>query len=273
MLKEFFISGFNTLLPAVVVELQIPIGAQVWPSSVFSLITGSFLLPLGRLADMFGGFVVFASGLVWYLIWTIAAGFSTDYHMLIATRALQGLGPAAFLPAGVMLLGKLYWPGPRKNLVFGLYGAFAPLGFFAGIIVGGGTGQLLSWRWYFWIGAATIFLVCISAAFGVPRDFSRVPTGRMDYWGVLFIVPALALLVFAVTDGPHAPSKWNTPYVIATLVLAVVLLAMSVFVEGRLSPNPLLPGSLFKPKYMKTLVVSLAFSYGNFGIFLYYASF
>lgn len=256
-----------------VTELQIPIGAQVWPSSVFSLITGTFLLPLGRVADMYGGFVVFISGLAWFFVWTVAAGFSTNYHMLIAARALQGLGPAAFLPAGVMLLGKIYRPGPRKNLIFGLYGAFAPLGFFAGIIVGGVTGELLSWRWYFWIGAIIIFLVSLSAVFSVPRDWTRAPAGQMDYWGVGTIVPALALVVFAVTDGAHAPLRWNTPYVIVTLVLGVVLLALSIYMEGWFSSNPLLPGSLFKAKYMKTLVVSLAFAYGNFGIFLYYASF
>lgn len=86
------------------------------------------LLPMGRLGDMYGGYLVYNAGLLWFFLWALIAGFSKNYMMLIFCRALQGLGPAAYLPGGVMLMGKIYRPGPRKNLVFALYGSFAPLG-------------------------------------------------------------------------------------------------------------------------------------------------
>jgi MFS family permease len=104
---EYLISGFNILLPVLIGSLDIPSKAETWPASVFSLVTGAFLLPFGRLADMYGGYIVFVSGLVWLLIWTIIAGFSQNYIMLIFCRALQGFGPAAFLPSGIMLLGSI----------------------------------------------------------------------------------------------------------------------------------------------------------------------
>lgn len=261
------------MLPTISVELDIPKASQIWPSSVFSLVVGALLLPLGRLADKYGGFIVFNFGLIWFFIWTLVAGFSNNYTMLIAARALQGLGPAAFLPTGIMILGKIYRPGPRKNLIFSLYGAFAPLGFFLGVIVGGATAEYLSWRWYFWLGSIAIGLIAVASLFSVPMENSRNKDVKMDYWGVATIVPALALIVFAVTDGAHAPRGWATHYIIVTFVLGVILLGMSVYVEGWVSSNPLLPGSLFKPKHMKTLVVSLTFAYGTFGIFMYYASF
>lgn len=254
-------------------ELQIPDQALVWPSSVFSLVTGAFLLPFGRIADIYGGFIVFSGGLTWYLVWTLIAGFSQNYHMLIATRALQGLGPAAFLPATMMILAKTYRPGPRKNLIFGLCGAFAPLGFYLGIIMAGITSDLLSWRWYFWIGSIIIFAVCIGGVVSIPRDMSQTVGGDMDHWGVATIVPALILIVFAVTDGPYATFGWKTDYIIIALVLGVVLLGASIFIEGWIAAQPLLPGSLFRQKYMKTLVVALTFAYGTYGIFMYYASF
>lgn len=271
--QEYFVSGFNIVLPTVAVELDIPIASQVWPSSVFSLVTGAFLLPLGRIADIHGGYFVFIAGLAWFFIWNLVAGFSQNYQMLIATRALQGLGPAAYLPTGIMILGKIYRPGPRKNLIFSLYGAFAPLGFFLGIIMGGVTGEYLSWRWYFWIGSIIVGLVCVGAVFSIPREKYQEKGVEMDYWGVAVIVPALVLIVFAVTDGAHAPKGWGTNYIIVTFVIGVVLLGISFFVEGWVSSQPLLPASIFKPKYMKTLVVSLIFSYGTFGVFVYYASF
>jgi len=106
-LAEYFTSGFNILLPPVTVSLKIPSNAETWPASVFSLVTGAFLLPFGRLADMYGGKIVFNAGLIWLLIWSIIAGFSKNYIMLIFCRALQGFGPAAFLPSGIMLLGSI----------------------------------------------------------------------------------------------------------------------------------------------------------------------
>lgn len=216
---------------------------------------------------------MFTSGLAWFVVWSIVAGFSQDYRMLIAARALQGLGPAAYLPTGIMILGKIYRPGPRKNLIFSLYGAFAPLGFFLGVIMGGVTGEFLTWRWYFWVGSIIVGMVSVGAVFSIPREKYQDKSVQMDYWGMAFIVPALVLIVFAVTDGAHAPNGWGTNYIIVTFVLGMVLLAVSFYVEGWVSPQPLLPGSLFSPKHMKTLVVALIFSYGNFGVFMYYASF
>jgi hypothetical protein len=60
---EYFISGFNILLPSLTVSLSIPSSAETWPASVFSLVTGAFLLPFGRLADIFGGYMVLVTPL------------------------------------------------------------------------------------------------------------------------------------------------------------------------------------------------------------------
>ena len=104
---EYFISGFSIILPELAKALHVTPGAQTWIASVFTLVTGTFLLPFGRLADMFGGYLMFNVGLIWFLIWTLVAGFSQNYIMLILCRALQGLGSAAFLPSGIMLLGSV----------------------------------------------------------------------------------------------------------------------------------------------------------------------
>lgn len=106
-IAEYFASGFNILLPPVTHELGMPKNVATWPASVFALVTGAFLLPFGRLADMYGGYIVFNAGLVWLLLWSIIAGFSQNYIMLIVCRGLQGLGSAAFMPSGIMLLGSL----------------------------------------------------------------------------------------------------------------------------------------------------------------------
>ncbi|KAK3296543.1 major facilitator superfamily domain-containing protein [Chaetomium fimeti] len=276
-MAEFFISGFNIILPNVSKALEIPKDSQTWPASVFSLVTGSFLLPFGRLADIHGAYIVFNAGIVWFFIWTFISGFSVNYQMLIVARALGGLGPAAFLPTSIMLLGKTYRPGPRKNLVFSLWGAFAPIGFFLGIITGGATSQYLSWRWYFWLGSIVAFAVAVCSFITIPRDGAQTRAEnahiKMDYLGVATTVPGLILTTFAITDGAHAPQGWRTPYILVTFVLGLLLLAAAVYVEGWVAEQPLLPFDLFKPKYMGRMCIALFFAYGVFGIFLFYASF
>lgn len=72
---------------------------------------------MGRLSDMFGGKRMFVIGVGWLVIWSIIAGLSRRELLLDCARGLSGLGPAAFLPSSVKLLGSVYRPGPRKNLV------------------------------------------------------------------------------------------------------------------------------------------------------------
>ncbi|RMZ70723.1 major facilitator superfamily transporter [Pyrenophora seminiperda CCB06] len=275
---EYMISGFNILLPPLSLSLSIPSNAITWPSSVFSLITGAFLLPLGRLADMFGGYLVFNLGLAWFLVWSIIAGFSQNYTMLIVCRALQGFGPAAFLPSGIMLLGSIYRPGPRKNLVFSLYGAFAPVGFFTGIFFAGVTAQFMTWRWWFFIGSIILGIVALASYFSIPKQGQEAEEKSeerisMDWWGTATVVPGLVLVVFALTDGSHAPNGWATPYIPVTFVLGIISLAAFVYIEGWVAAQPLLPSSMFKVKGMEPLALALFFQYGTFGIFIFYASF
>jgi MFS family permease len=292
---EYFISGFNVLLPALTNALQIPKEAETWPASVFSLVTGAFLLPFGRLADMFGGYIVFVTGLVWFLIWSIIAGFSQNYIMLIFCRALQGFGPAAFLPSGIMLLGSIvsqqerilvissnmlqYRPGPRKNLVFSLYGAFAPVGFFAGIFFAGVSAQFTYWGWFFFIGSIMLAILTVVSYLCIPSDREEKKEAKkkvevkMDWLGTITIIPALILIVFALTDGSHAPNGWATPYIPVTFVLGWTFLAAFVYIEGWVAEQPLLPGDMFNISGIKAMIVALFFQYGVFGIFLFYASF
>lgn len=223
---------------------------------------------------MYGGYPVFMFGLAWFTLWSLIAGFSVNELMLDFCRALQGLGPAAFLPSGIMLMGRIYRPGPRKNLVFSVYGACAPVGFFGGIFVAGLSGQYLTWGWYFWIGSILLGLVTVVAFLTVPSDVeeSRGNGINMDWWGVATIVPGLILVIFAITDSAHAPQGWRTPYVYITLIFGVLFLGAAFYVEGWVATLPLLPFDLFKVPQMKPLLIALFFSYGVFGMYLLYAS-
>ena len=162
-LTEYFVSGFTILIPTIVDKLDIPPTAVTWPASAFSLVVSSFLLPFGRIADMYGGFLVYMWGSAWYCLWGLVSTLAQNEIMLDVSRALQGLGPAAYLPSGLMLLGKVYRPGQRKNVIFSIYGAMAALGFYAGIFFAGVAGEYAGWRWFFCIGTILAFLTGIIA--------------------------------------------------------------------------------------------------------------
>ncbi|KAK4902241.1 hypothetical protein LTR27_001144 [Elasticomyces elasticus] len=313
LLTEYFVSGFTVIIPTVVRELNIPPASTTWPASAFSLVLGSFLLPFGRLADIckyhpvvtsslspmlaflaaigyrasyfpltrekgtclqYGGFPVYIAGCVWYCVWSLIAGFAKNELMLDFCRALQGLGPAAYLPASLTLLGAMYRPGPRKNLVFSIYGAMAPFGFFVGIFFAGVAAQYATWEWYFYIGAMLTFVTVCVAYFTTPNDFEEHKGNgvKMDWWGSLTTVVGLILLVFAITDSSHAPQGWATPYIYVTLILAVIALGAAYYVEGWVAEQPLLPFDVFRIKCMRPFIIGLLFTYGTLGIFLLYAT-
>jgi len=266
------VSGFNVILPTLLGKLDIPQTGAVWPAAAFALVTAAFLLPFGRLSDKYGAYPIFIFGLVWFCVWSVVVGFSINKLMLDFCRALQGLGPSAFLPSGVALMGNMYRPGPRKNLVFSLYGGSAPLGFFFGIFVAGLTGQFLRFGWYFWIGATLLFTTTVAAILTIPNDSREHKKVEMDWLGAALIVSGLVLVVFAFTDSAGAPDQWRTPYIYVLLIVGSLLLGLAVYVEGFVAKNPLLPFDLFCIPYINPLFIALFFSYGCLGIFLLYGT-
>ncbi|OKP07371.1 Drug resistance protein [Penicillium subrubescens] len=234
ILAEFYITGSNVLLPTLVKELGIPAGTTIWPTTALSLAVTSTLLIFGRLTDMYGGYVVYNAGAIWLTISSILCGVSQTWLMLIICRALQGLALGALLPSGMMILGSTYRPGPRKNLVFSIYGACAALGFFAGFFVSGICGQYLSWRWYFFIGAILSAITAVSSIFSVQRDYSekRELGIRMDWVGFGLSISGATLFVFAIAESSYAPQGWRTPYIPVLFTIGAILLGVMAYLEG-----------------------------------------
>ncbi|KAI1856890.1 uncharacterized protein JN550_013597 [Neoarthrinium moseri] len=274
-LTEFFVSGFTVILPTLIRELDIPQASSVWPATAFSLVIAGTLLIFGRLGDIWGGYPVFLWGLSWLLIWSIIAGFSINPLMLDLCRALQGLGAAAFLPTGVMLMGSIYRPGQRKNLVFAIYGTSAVFGFFGGILVAGIVGQFLRWGFYFWIGAILTAITLLTSIYSIPnqRSEKQSPSNiKMDYPGAITIVIGLTLTVFAITQSAHAPLGWKTPYIPVCFTVGILSLFAAAYIETYIAPDPLLPASIFATPAMTPLLFGLFLLYGTWGIFSVYGT-
>ncbi|OQO13542.1 hypothetical protein B0A48_01771 [Cryoendolithus antarcticus] len=268
LLTDFFVSGFTVILPTLIRDLDIPQAASVWPATAFSLVIAGTLLVFSRLGDMYVGSAIFFGGLAWLLLWSVVAGFSVNPIMLDICRALQGFGPAAALPTGVMLMGSIYRPGPRKNLVFAIYGTSAVFGFFGGCV-----GQFLRWGFFFSIGAIlTAVTLCTSYILLPQKSVTKSGSTTMDYPGAISIVCGLVLTVFAITQSAHAPSSWRTPYIPVCFSLGILSLCAAFYIELRIPPQPLLTASMFATPALKPLLLALFFLYGAWGVFPVYGT-
>lgn len=274
IMTEYFVSGFNILLPTLIEDLHMEGASSVWPATAFSLTIASTLMFFGRLGDQYGGFIVFIAGQAWLAVWSLVAGFSTNSLMLIFTRALQGLGAAAFLPAGVELIGIHYRPGPRKNIVFAVYGSCAVAGFFVGIFFAGLVGQYTHFGWYFWIGCILSSVTAILSIWAIPNDREEKKANaiRMDWLGAGLIVSGILLLVFSITESAHAAHGWRTPYIPALFSVSILLLAAAAYVEAWVATEPLIPGDIFTVRCMTPLTISIFVLYGTLGLFLLYGT-
>lgn len=272
ILTEYFVSGFNILLPTLITDLDIPVSSSVWPATAFSLVIASTLLVWGRLGDQHGGYLVYLFGLAWLAVWSVIAGFSKNALMLDFCRALQGLGAAAFLPTGVMLIGSVYRPGPRKNLIFAVYGSAGVIGFFTGVFFAGLIAQFAAWGWYFWIGAVMTAITFATSFYAIENDREARKKHQIesDWLGAIPIVSGLVLFVFAITESAHAPNGWRTPYIPTLFSISIILLIIAVYIEGWVAKAPLVPADVFAVKGMAPLLISLFLLYGTVANYLLY---
>ncbi|PHH76683.1 hypothetical protein CDD80_1321 [Ophiocordyceps camponoti-rufipedis] len=217
---EYFIAGFNIVLPVVSDALTITARSRTWPAGVTNLTTAALLLPCSRLCDLYGSRLVFFCGHAWLIIWSLAGGFSGSTIMLIFCRAMQGIGAAAFLPSCLALLSRTYRPGPRKNIIFSIYGAFSCIGFIIGIIVGALVSEYLQWPWYFWIGALIGVFTALCGALSIPTLDDTTPGAQMDWLGLGTIVP--------VAGYSNQPSSIETVMRASPLLTAAYFLPMAI---------------------------------------------
>jgi len=279
LLAEYLISGFAIVLPNLF-EVSSREGAGMtglfWPAALLSLILSAFLLIFARVSDMYGGYGAFMFGLIWLTIWTLIPGFVSSNLLLNVSRAMQGLAIAAFTPSTFSMVGSIYPEGPRRNVVLGLYGACAPLGFFAGFLAGGALPADKS-RWYFWIASALAFITTVTAYLSVPHDKTdrKRLNLKMDWLGAFLITSGLILVTYALSVQPYANADdltrngFTFRVVYAPLSSGTACLAIAFWVEGWYASCPLLPFEFFKPQGVKAFSIACLFFYGSFGVWLY----
>ncbi|MET0910647.1 MAG: DHA2 family efflux MFS transporter permease subunit [Ilumatobacteraceae bacterium] len=215
-----------------------------WIITAYSIVFGALLVVGGRTGDRLGRKRVFEGGIVVFLLGSFLCGIAPNVGMLVAARALQGIGAAFLVPASVALLIAAYPPERRMQIV-AQWGGIGALAVATGPSLGAAIVSAGGWRWAFFVNLPVGLFVLIAGRKVLTESPRDDTAGTPDYLGVVLMSLSLAALVLAVSEG----STWGWADARILAALAVALVGGAVFVHRtRHHDNPVIDPVLFESR-------------------------
>jgi EmrB/QacA subfamily drug resistance transporter len=236
------VSIVNVALPSIGEDLEFSRENLQWVITAYSIAFGGFLLLGGRAADLLGRRRVFLVGVALFTTASLVCGLSGSEGMLIAARAVQGLGAAIIAPAALSIVMTSFEEGAERNKALGIWGALGGSGAAVGVLAGGILTESLGWEWIFWVNVPVGAAVIALTPFVVPESFRETARRRYDPLGAITVTAGLALFVYAISEAPNV--GWTTARTILLLAAAGALLIGFVVIE-RTVEQPLMPFRIF----------------------------
>src|SRR6266513_1719866 len=233
----------NVAIPSIQLKLHTTPATVQWVLIAYSITFGGFLLLGGRMADLLGRRLIFLVGLTLFTIASLICGLAGSIAVLIAARAVQGVGAAIISPAALSLVSTTFEEGADRNKALGIWGALGGSGAAAGVLFGGILTKYLGWEWIFFVNVPVGALVFALTPIFVPESRADMPDRRFDAAGAVTVTGGLALLVYAISKAPDV--GWGSARTILLLIASAVILAAFVLIELR-GRAPLMPFSIFR---------------------------
>jgi EmrB/QacA subfamily drug resistance transporter len=234
----------NVALPSVQSALDFSSTSLQWVVNAYTLVFGGFLLLGGRFADRLGRKRVFIAGLVLFAVASAIGGLANSSGVLLAARALQGLGGALMSPAALSLVTVIFTEGAERNKALGVWGAIAAGGAAIGVLLGGVLVEWLDWRWVFFVNLPIAALAIVGALRFVPESRDENAQGS-DVWGAVTVTGGLMALVYALVRGNEV--GWATAQTLGTFAASAALL-VTFFVLQQKGSSPLMPLRVFESR-------------------------
>ncbi|MDH3753427.1 MAG: DHA2 family efflux MFS transporter permease subunit [Acidimicrobiia bacterium] len=249
----------NIAIPTLADEFGVESTDVDWAIIGYALALAVTIPVSGWLGDRYGTKRMFLIALIGFVLASTACGAATSLEMLIAFRVVQGMFAGLITPIGSAMLFRAYPVEERAKaatLVIGV-AVIAPA---IGPVLGGILIDTLSWRWIFYVNipVGTVGLVL---GWLWLREEIVGASSRIDGWGILLSGGGLAMVLFAVSDGPSR--GWGSPVVLTTLGLGVVALVVLVVVEQRVE-NPVLALRLYGDRLFRATNLTSAPAYAGF---------
>ena len=258
-----------TALPTVVADLG-GAGHQSWVVTSYLLASTITTAVVGKLGDLFGRKVVFQASILFFFAGSVLCGLSSTMTMLVASRALQGIGGGAVMVTAMAVIGEVI-PLRERGRYQGALGAVFGVTTVIGPLLGGFFTDHLTWRWAFWINVPVAVVVLIVAAIAIP-SLGRTGRAVIDYPGILLVGLGATGLTLATSWG-GTTYPWSSPVVIGLFAASTLALAVFVRVELR-AAEPVLPIRLFaSPVFTVCCVLSFVVGFAMLGALTFLPTF
>jgi len=246
----------NVALPQMQEELAATTSELQWVVDAYSVMFAGTLLLAGALGDRFGRRRALMIGLVVFGAASAAGGMASSVEVLIACRAVMGIGGAFIMPATLSILAQAFTDRGERAKAIGIWAAVAGAAVGLGPIVGGALLERFSWSSVFWVNPPLVVLALIATWFIVPE--SKDPARpRLDLVGAGLSTVGLVALVMTVVE---VPDQGITTVTVSLAVTAVVALTCFVVWERHVA-HPLLPMNLFGQSLFRVAIVSVGLVY------------
>jgi EmrB/QacA subfamily drug resistance transporter len=238
----------NVALPSIRVDLGFSEASLAWVVNAYLLTFGGFLLLGGRLGDLYGQRRLFLIGLALFTLASLACGVATTQGVLVAARAVQGIGGAVVAAVALSLIMNLFTAPADRAKAMGLIGFVSAGGGSIGVLLGGIL-STLNWHWVFLVNLPIGVAVLILCLVVLPADRGASSAPQLDIAGAVSVTASLMLAVYAIVNGNEA--GWASAQTIGLLAAAAALVALFLVIEARVR-SPLVPLRLFRLRNVST---------------------
>jgi EmrB/QacA subfamily drug resistance transporter len=259
----------NVALPSMATGLHLSPTSLSWVLNAYTLAFGGLLLLGGRAGDILGRRPAFIAGLATFTLASLAGGLATSPALLLAARAVQGVGGAIATPAVLAVIVSSFPEGRERVRALSIFTAVAMGGASLGLVLGGVITQWASWRWVFFVnvpvGVAVVALTPLLLA-NSPRQ-----RAHFDAAGAITSTAGMSALVYGfISVASHG---WSDVMSVSAFAAAVVLLGAFLIIETR-SSQPITPLRLFRDRSrVASYVARLLLVAGMFGSFFFLTQF
>ncbi|OSP42792.1 MULTISPECIES: MFS transporter [unclassified Streptomyces] len=255
----------NVALPRIGRDLDADLAALQWTVNAYMVTLAGLILLGGALGDRFGRRKVFVVGVLWFAAASLLCGIAPNAGVLIAARALQGVGGALLTPGSLALIQASFHPDDRGRAV-GLWSGFGGIGAAVGPFVGGWLVDGPGWRWVFLLNVPLALLCAPVAVRHVPESTGGKAEGRFDVLGAALGAIALALVTYALIEAEQGS------FLVAVSAVAGLAAAVAFVLVEKRRPHPMMPPDIFASRQFSAVNVVTLCVYAAFGGFFFLAA-
>ncbi|KAK1853746.1 efflux pump antibiotic resistance [Colletotrichum chrysophilum] len=243
-------------------------GQANWMGAAYSLTQSAFVLISGRLGAIYGhqNMLFLGGGII--VVFSLGNAFCKTYESFVAMRAMTGIGGGIIMPNAVAVLTIMIPPGQSRNITLAAFAASPPCGALVGALLAGVFLEYTEWKWFF-IVIAILGTVMFGSLFLVlPHDEPVDKGGSIDYLGIVFSLGGLLLFNFAWNQSPSI--GWDSPSVISTIIVSLLLFIAFMVWESKFAKEPIMPLTVFAAPTFTALIFVALLTYMSVGISLWY---